>query len=173
MACEAGAVLGGKPGKLKAGAEGSDTVNAIVWLAAPPWLSRTVTITFETPAVVGVPLMTPAGEIVSPAGKPVALHVSGATPDEAVSVTVYGAPTVGVPSDGGLMLGAVTTASWKVFVVTAPLASVTVTVTVTGGPTAVVVPLIVPPGEIVSPAGNPVAVHVYGGVPFDTVRVVL
>src|SRR5271166_4314219 len=68
------------------------------------------------------------------------------------------------------MLGAATTVSWKVFDTLALLVSVAVTVTDTG-PTAEVVPLIVPAVDIVNPAGRPVALHVNGGTPLVAVRV--
>ena len=37
--------------------------------------SRTVTLTKKIPATVGVPESTPPGDMLSPAGSPVALHV--------------------------------------------------------------------------------------------------
>lgn len=54
----------------------------------------TRTVTPLVPAVFGVPLMTPAAEIVSPAGRPVAENVYGVAPPLAVTVVVvYAAPT--------------------------------------------------------------------------------
>jgi hypothetical protein len=51
--------------------------------------SVTVTTTLEAvPAADGVPLITPAEDMVRPAGKPVAVNVYGAVPPVAVTVAV-------------------------------------------------------------------------------------
>ena len=54
-----------------------------------PELSLTVTATVPLPAVVGVPLITPLEAFkLRPSGRPVAVHVYGVLPPEAVKVAV-------------------------------------------------------------------------------------
>src|SRR5436190_5644025 len=65
--------------------------------AVPEWLalSVAVTVTFEVPAVVAVPEMTPVEELIDrPAGRPVADQVYGAVPPEADSVRFTEPPVV-------------------------------------------------------------------------------
>ena len=65
-----------------------------------PEPSVAVTVTDEVPAVVGVPLTVPVElSIDSPAGRPVADHVSVAVDEESVAVTSTGAMAVPDRSD--------------------------------------------------------------------------
>ena len=57
-------------------------------VAVAPAASFTVTTTVDEPGVVGVPEITPAGEIARPVGNPVALKVYGARPPVAPSAAV-------------------------------------------------------------------------------------
>src|SRR5439155_15809243 len=63
-----------------------------VLLAVAPVTSLIVTVTFDVPAAVGVPAITPvAGSSKSPAGSPVADHVYGGVPPPlGVNVKLYG-----------------------------------------------------------------------------------
>src|SRR5437899_2042163 len=80
-----------------------------VLLAVAPVTSLIVTVTFDVPAAVGVPAMTPvAGSSKSPAGSPVADHVYGGVPPPlGVNVKLYGRffspagkPAVAIPGAG-------------------------------------------------------------------------
>jgi hypothetical protein len=57
-------------------------VRLTVLVADVPRASVTVTVTLVGDGVVGVPLMTPAADIVSPSGSEPVLHVYGALPPE-------------------------------------------------------------------------------------------
>src|SRR5581483_8687820 len=63
--------------------------------------SSAVTVKVDVPAVVGVPLITPAGDSVSPAGRapPLTDHVYGAVPEIAARVAEYRTPTAPAVSD--------------------------------------------------------------------------
>jgi hypothetical protein len=124
------------------------------------------------PAVVGVPLSTPAVLRLIPAGSPVAVQPYGGVPPAADKLAEYAAPAVPSGGDEVVMMsgGAIVTDKFSVPV--ALLASVTVTLT-ENGPAVVGVPLIVPVnGSTPRPGGSPVAVHVRGGTPPETARVV-
>ena len=72
--------------------------------------SVTLTVKFEVPAVVGVPLMSPVETFSErPNGKePVSiLHARGGTPSEAVKVAEYDAPTVPSGREAVVMVGTV------------------------------------------------------------------
>ena len=55
--------------------------------------SRTVKTALLEPGAVGVPVMTPAGLMDKPAGRPMAVQLYGATPPAADMVNEYGMPT--------------------------------------------------------------------------------
>jgi len=125
---------------------------------------------------VGVPEITPAVLIEIPAGSPVALNVYAPTPPDAPRVTLIGviaAPTV---DTGILNAGSWVKARGTIGIVTAPYEteivavaaklSVTVTVADPAAFGAIGVPEITPVvGLMLIPAGNPVALNVYGVVP--------
>src|SRR5918994_7433107 len=63
------------------------TVILKVAVAVASAASLAVTVTLDTPAVVGVPVTSPVVPLIdSPAGRPVADHEYGAVPPEAVTV---------------------------------------------------------------------------------------
>src|ERR1043166_2364066 len=64
------------------------TVQVNVAEPLAPVVSVAVTVTFDVPAVVGVPEMTPAALMVRPAGRPVAPYVSVWPDAESVACTV-------------------------------------------------------------------------------------
>src|SRR5271165_3158439 len=103
----------------------------------------------------------------SPGGKPVPMKVYGAVPPVGDTVALYTTPTVPTGSVVGMASG------WTIVIVTLAVAvrcvglvesvAVMTAVLVTAdGPG---VPVIWPAVEILKPAGNPVAVKVYGAVP--------
>jgi len=53
--------------------------------AVPPALSFTVAVTLNRPAALGVPLMAPAADAITPPGSPATVHVYGRTPPAAAS----------------------------------------------------------------------------------------
>ena len=66
-------------------------------VAEPPPESATRTVKLDVPRALGVPLITPAADRDRPAGRvPLADHVYGATPPEALRVVEYGTNLVAV-----------------------------------------------------------------------------
>ena len=138
-----------------------------------PEPSVAVTVTDEVPAVVGVPLTVPVElSIDSPAGRPVADHVSVAVEEESVALTSTGA--MAVPDRSDWSPGLVTATELVIVQANeaesvAPEPSVAVTVT-DEVPAVVGVPLTVPVElSIDSPAGRPVADHVSVAVEEESV----
>ena len=131
--------------------------------------SRTLTVKFDVPAAVGVPLITPAAVIVSPAGSVPEARVTvyGPAPPDHATVALYGTATVAGGRDVVVMTGGPgRTVIVNVSVSVWPIASVAVTVNV--AELAVVgVPVIVPAPDIAMPAGSepPVTANVYGVLP--------
>src|SRR4051794_27865847 len=98
--------------------------------------------------------------MVTPAGRPVAAHVYGAVPPEAVTVSDAAVPTVRVRLPGLATTGAGPLLHVNDAVAMRAAASVTVTVEV-DEPAAVGVPDTTPVvASMVRPAGRPVAAHV-------------
>ena len=126
-----------------------------------------VIVPLNVPAAVGVPEITPALLIASPAGKPDSVKVIGAVP-AAVTIKLYAVPTVPVAGGGALVIvgatGAALITMLKFWVAlgNVPLAAVIVPLNV---PAAVGVPEITPALLIASPAGKPDSVKVIGAVP--------
>ncbi len=124
-------------------------------------------MTEVVPAVVGSPLMTPAEDKVSPAGRelPLAkLQVTGALPPVEVRVALYAVPIVAVGTEFVVIASVLRTIEIVKFAVAVccgvkESAAFTVKVLL---PAAVGVPLITPAADNVSPAGR---------VPEDTVQV--
>ena len=134
-------------------------------LAVVPALSFAVTVMLADPGVVAVPLSTPAGESVSPEGRPVAENVDEPTPPLAEIVAVYGAPTVAFGSEAGAMVrAAAAIVTVNVWLAVWPFESVTVAVTVEV-PGVVGVPDRLPDELPVRPPGKPENANVYPAVP--------
>ena len=125
--------------------------------------SVAVTVTLLVPAVVGVPEIAPVDELMlTPAGRPVADHVTVPLAPEAVNDTLTGEPTFTATAelDGVIVNDTGDTVMVTVAVAVLPAASFAVTVTL-DVPTAVGVPEIAPVDELMlTPAGRPVADHV-------------
>ena len=127
----------------------------------PPLPSFAVTVTEFAPAAVGVPVTWPDALIVSPAGKPVALNVSGSPLPSVATIcsAVIAMPTVPLCAPGFVTTGATFAAAigqLNVALPVPPRPSFAVTVT-EFAPAAVGVPVTWPDALIVSPAGKPVA----------------
>jgi len=73
---------------------GGSIVRANDFVAVRDALSRTWTVKFAVPAVVGVPLITPAPDSVSQVGAPVTDHIYGGVPPVAAKLWEYAVPTV-------------------------------------------------------------------------------
>jgi hypothetical protein len=131
-------------------------------------LSFTVMETFEVPALVGVPLITPVELFrLRPPGKPVALHVYGVLPPVAAKVALYRAVTVPLGSDVVVMVNATEIDKDNVAVAESWGEELSLTVTETlKFPPILGVPLITPV-ELFKPRppGKPAALHVYGVLP--------
>jgi hypothetical protein len=137
------------------------TLNVAEAVCTGDAVSETVTATEYVPDLVGVPLIVPVEPIVSPAGSPVADHVSVPAPPVAATVAVKAVPTIPLPSEEVVMdsAGALTVRlSVAIAVCAGDALSVTVAVT-EYVPVSVGVPLIVPVEPIASPVGSPVADH--------------
>jgi hypothetical protein len=145
---------------------GGSTVRANDFVAVRDALSRTWTVKFAVPAVVGVPLITPALDTVSQVGAPVTDHVYGGVPPVAARLWEYAVPTVPFERGDSVVIasGGGSTVRANGFVVICDALSRTWTVKFTV-PAVVGVPLISPAGDSVSQVGAPVTDHRYGGAP--------
>src|SRR5260370_39438702 len=76
--------------------------------------SVTVMAAVLVPPALGVPVITPAVLIESPAGKPVAVKVKGATPPLSRTCTLYAVPTVPLGSWDVVIVTPCTTVIWAV-----------------------------------------------------------
>jgi hypothetical protein len=140
--------------------------------ALAPAESVTVIVTEKLPMTLVVPEITPVfASMFSPTGRPLAAHAYGVVPALAATVVEYAVPWCAAGSDAVLIAGTSLIVNEYVFDPVAPAASVTVTTTL-NVPFCVGVPEMSPPLPVVvidMPAGNPVALHVYGPVPADSV----
>jgi len=138
------------------------------------WLGLVESVTVITAVLfpagpVGVPVITPAALIESPAGKPVAVKVYGAVPPLALTVVaVYATPTTPAGSEVVVIASGVTIVIGRLAVAVewvgvAESVTVMAAVLVAAGPLGV--PVIKPAVLIESPAGKPVAVKVNGATP--------
>ena len=145
---------------------GAETTMLNAFVAVPPPV--TCTVKLDVPAVVGVPLKTPAEDSVSPAGSvpEVTDQLYGGVPPVAASVWLYALPTV--PAGSGLTVvidsAAGSTVTANAFVAVPPPVTCTVKLDV---PAALGVPLKTPAEDSVNPAGSvpEVTDQLYGGVP--------
>ena len=81
--------------------------------------SRTCIVTLKVPGCVGVPLNTPAGEMVKPPGSvPPRNHDFAPVPPAAVNVCVYGTSTMPLATDAVVIASAGATVTNAVAVVT-------------------------------------------------------
>src|SRR4030067_826349 len=145
------------------------------FVAVAPLASVALTVKFEVPAAVGVPLISPVVLLrLSPAGSAptVTAHVIGALPPLPASVWLYARFTVPSESDTVVITGYALTMIDKTLVAVALLSSVTCTVKI-DIPAVVGVPLISPVALLsVTPTGSvpTVTVHVYGVFPPDACK---
>ena len=129
--------------------------------------SVTVKLTVKGPVTVGVPVMAPVLEMVSPAGRPLADQLRGVFPPVAARVVLYAA--LSTPSGNELVVidkaGAMFNVSGLVAVSGVVLESVAVTLTVKV-PLTVGVPVMAPLLEaMLRPDGSPVALQAIGLLP--------
>lgn len=122
---------------------------------------------FAVPAVVGVPLITPAADTVSQVGAPVTDHVYGGAPPLAAKLWEYAAPTVPFGSGDDVVIE-----SGGMIVRENPFVTGFETVSATWITKLLIpapngVPLMTPAADNVRPAGNvpELTDHVYGGIP--------
>src|SRR5437016_11945561 len=130
------------------------SVFVAAWAGLP--LSATLTPTRDVPGLVAVPLITPAPERFSPAGKdPVRIdHVYGAVPPVAANVWEYDAPGPATGKTGGVVIERgrimVIESGWDAVCDAASEAS-TVKLNI---PDVVGVPVMTPGPDNVRPGGN-------------------
>ena len=120
------------------------------------------------PVAVGVPEIAPVELMLRPAGRPVADQVYGAVPPPATIEAEYAAPVKPLGSEAVLIDRPAPIVMESVDVETLRWLGALESVTVIEGvlaPEAVGVPEIAPEELMLRPAGNPVAVQVYGAVP--------
>jgi hypothetical protein len=143
-----------------------DNALVVIWELA----SVTRTVKSDVPDVVGVPLITPADDMLIPSGnRPETIdQKKGPFPPVTVMFAEYSTPTVPEGNELVVIDNASTMVSVKILEsVCCMNRDISFTVTVTPkSPALVGVPAICPvAGRIASPGGSPDALHVYGGVP--------
>src|SRR3972149_4405203 len=149
---------------------------ASAFVAVAPLSSVALTVKFEVPAAVGVPLISPVALLrLSAAGSAptVTAHVMGDLPPLLARVWLYARFTVPSDSDAVVTAGYALTVMLSAFVAMALLSSVTCTVKL-DTPAVVGMPLISPVALLsVSPAGSvpTVSAHTYGVFPPAAVSV--
>src|SRR3990172_7910786 len=149
---------------------------ASAFVAVAPLVSVALTVKFEVPAAVGVPLISPVVPLsANPAGSAptVTAHVMGDFPPLLASVWLYARFTVPSASDAVVIAGYALTVIDSALVAVALLSSVTCTVKL-DTPAVVGMPLISPVALFsVSPAGRvpTVTAHTYGVFPPAAVSV--
>ncbi len=149
---------------------GGSTVRANDFVVVRDALSRTWTVKFAVPAVVGIPLITPAADNVRPAGGvPIVTdHAYGGVPPVANKLCEYAVPTAPFGRGDAVRIetGGGSTVSANDFVVICDALSRTWTVKF-AVPAVVGVPVITPAADNVRPAGGvpDVTDHRYGGAP--------
>jgi hypothetical protein len=148
---------------------GGSTVSANDFVVICDALSRTRTVKFAVPAVVGVPVITPAADNVRPAGgvPDVTDHKYGGAPPLAAKLWEYAAPTMpfGRGDDVVIEIGGMIVRENPFVTGFETLSATRITKLLI--PTPVGVPPMTPAADNVRPPGNvPDATdHVYGGIP--------
>jgi len=136
---------------------GGSTVRANDFVVVRDALSRTWTVKFAVPAVVGIPLITPAADNVRPAGgAPVVTdHAYGGVPPVAAKLCEYAVPTVPFGRGDAVVIasGGGSTVRANDFVVICDALSRTWTVKF-AVPAVLGVPVITPAADNVRPAGG-------------------
>jgi hypothetical protein len=145
------------------------TVSVNARVAVMELASVIVNVMLGAPATVGVPVITPAPDKVSPGGRSVDVHVYGPVPPAPTRALVYASPTLPDVRLAVATLTGGTTVIDKTLRAVLEWASVIVNV-MPGVPASVGVPEITPAVVMVSPDGRAVELQAYGAVPPAPVR---